>query len=196
MATSVKPNVDVWPYCTERVHLTPYVEGNKSSLFPEEFLFSLYAQCKKEHLLDVLFPGMPLVTAARFVAYLKDRPVLVGFVKSDIAPLKVAGFGFLYEVEGEEVARKATVGFCFFKEWWGSKEIVDLSKLCLRYWFNEVKLKVVFGTTLWRNRLAWRFARNLGFVSIGKVPRFFSKDGKLEDMHLLYLTPENFFGAV
>lgn len=183
-----------WAYCNERVHLTPYVEGT-STVFPDEFLFSLYVRCKKEHLLDILFPGMPAVTAARFVAYLKDRPVLVGLVKS-VPSWTVIGFGFLYEVEGDEEARKATVGFCFFKEWWGTPEIVDLSRFCLRYWFNEVKLKVLFGTTLWRNRLAWKFAKNLGFESVGRVPRFFYKGGKLEDMHLLFLTPENFKGEL
>jgi hypothetical protein len=190
MATATQ--TATWKYQSERVFLTPYVEGNKSTVFPEEFLFSLYAQCKREHLLDVLFPGMPVVTVARFVAYLKDRPVLVGLLRPD---LKVVGFGFLYEVEGPSDGRKATVGFCFFKEWWGSKEIVELSRLCLQYWFEIVQAKVIYGTTLWRNRLAWRFARNLGFVSIGKVPRFFCKDGKLEDMHLMYITPENFIGA-
>lgn len=158
-------------------------------VFTEEFLFSLYALCKKDRLLDVLFPGMPLITAARFVAYLKDRPVLIGMVKPNY---EIAGFGFLYEVEGADGARKATLGFCFFKKWWGSEEIVAIARHCLRYWFEVVKLEVIFGTTRWTNRLAWRFAKNLGFQSVGRVPMFFCKNEKLEDMHLIYLKKADF----
>jgi RimJ/RimL family protein N-acetyltransferase len=182
-----------WPYQSERVHLLPYVEGSPSNVFHEDFLFLLHRQCKEEGILEILFPGMPFVTVARFVAYLKDRPVLVGLIKPES---RVAGFGFLYEVEGNDESRKATCGFCFFKEWWGTPEIREISRICLKYWFKEVKLKVLFGTTLWRNKLAVRFAKNLGFESIGRVPKFFYKDGKLEDMHFLYLTPENFIGEL
>jgi RimJ/RimL family protein N-acetyltransferase len=194
METAVETAVEQkWIYQSERVHLVPYVEGSPSNIFHEDFLFLLHRQCKEEGILDLLFPGMPFVTVARFVAYLKDRPVLVGLIKPEN---RVVGFGFLYEVEGNEESRKATVGFCFFREWWGTPEIRELSRLCLKYWFRETKLKVLFGTTLWRNRLAWRFARNLGFESIGRVPRFFYKDGKLEDCNFLYLTPENFIGEL
>lgn len=177
-----------WQYFTERVHLIPYVDGNPSQVFPEDFLFYLYQTCKTQNLVDILFPGMQM-TPARFVAYLKDRPILLGLVKPQKPGdgiFEYAGFGFLYEVENG----KATVGFCFFRKWWGSPEISVLSKLCLRYWFQVTKLQIIFGTTLERNRLAIRFARNLGFRSVGRVPKFFFKNGKLEDAHLLYLTPE------
>lgn len=182
-----------WLYQSERVHLLPYVEGSPSNIFHEDFLFLLHKQCKDDGILDSLFPGMPTVTVARFVAYLKDRPVLVGMIKPEN---RVVGFGFLYEVEGDENSRKATVGYTFFKEWWGTTEIRELARLCLKYWFTELKLKVIFGTIIERNRLAVRFAKNIGFQSIGRVPRFFYKDGKLEDMHFMYLIPENFIGEL
>jgi RimJ/RimL family protein N-acetyltransferase len=178
-----------WAYQNDRVYLFPYVEGGGSKVFHEDILFVLHQQCKRDGILGILFPGMPQVSVARFVSYLKDRPVLIGTVRPNY---NIVGFGFLYEVEGSDEVKKATVGFCFFKEWWGRQEIKDLSQLCLEYWFNEVKLKVLFGTTLWRNRLAWRFAKSLGFESIGRVPKFFFKDGKLEDMHMMYITPEMF----
>jgi RimJ/RimL family protein N-acetyltransferase len=183
----------VWAYQNDRVIVVPYVDGNPSKAFSDEFLFFLYSQCKKDKILDILFPGMPMVTPARFVAYLKDRPILVGLVKPTF---EVAEFGFIYEVEGPEGARKGTVGFAAFRKWWGSSEIKDMSRLALRWWFTEAKYNILFGTTLWRNRVAWRFSRELGFQSVGRVPMFFSKDGRLEDMHLLYATPETFRGEL
>jgi hypothetical protein len=190
MSVAVAEEV-VWKYQTEKAHLVPYVDGNPSTVFSNEFLFHLYARCKEDKLLNILFPGMSSVTPAKFVAYLKDRPVLVGLAKPGY---EVAGFGFLYEVEGDDDARKATVGFVFFKKWWGTGEVQDIARLALRWWFVEWKLKIIFGTTLWRNRLAWRFAKQLGFQSVGRVPLFFYKAGKLEDMHLIYLTSESFLG--
>ena len=182
-----------WAYQNDRVVVVPYVDGTPSKVFSDEFLFFLYSQCKKDKILDRLFPGMPIVTPARFVAYLKDRPLVVGMVKPTF---EVAEFGFIYEVEGPEGARKGTVGFACFKKWWGGVEIKDIARLALRWWFTEAKYNILFGTMLYRNRVAWKFSKDLGFQSIGRVPMFFLKDGKLEDMHLAYVTPETFKGEL
>lgn len=179
----------VWPYCNDKVHLALYVDGTKSPLFSNEFLFFLYSQCKRDKILNILFPGKPDITPAWFVSYLKDRTVLVGITKPTF---EIAGFAFLYEVEGSGEALKATVGFAFFKKWWGSSEIKDISRFALSWWFNEAKLKIIFGTTLWRNRLAWKFAREMGFSSLGKIPMFFCRNGSFEDAHLVYLKEEDF----
>lgn len=178
-----------WTYQDENVLLVPYVDGTPCPYFNENFLFWLHSRCKADNLLDILFPGMPAMTVAKFVGYLSGRPIMVGFRKSD---LEVLGFGFLMEVEGKDGARKATVGFCFFRKWWGSSLIRDISRITLRWWFCEAKITILFGSTLWRNRLAWRFARGLGFESVGRVPMFFCKNGILEDMHFVYLTADRF----
>jgi hypothetical protein len=193
IAELVVQEAPVWRYQTEDATMVPYVEGNPSKVFSDEFLFFLYSRCKEDGLLDVLFPGMPLVTPARFVAYLKDRPVLVGLVKPDF---EVAGFGFIYEVQGEDGARKGTIGFAFFKKWWGTGNPLEIARLALQWWFTEAKYSIIFGTTRWTNRIAWRFAQKLGFQSVGRVPKFFSKNGQLEDMHLMWVTPETFRGAL
>lgn len=182
-----------WAYQNDRVVVIPYVDGKPSKVFSDEFLFYLYSRCKEDRLLDIVFPGMPFVTPARFVAYLKDRPVMVGMVKPTY---EVAEFGFIYEMEGVDGARKGTVGFASFRKWWGRSEIKDISRFALRWWFKEAKFNILFGTTLWRNRVAWKFSRDLGFQSVGRVPMFFSKDGQLEDMHLVYVTPETFKGEL
>lgn len=174
-------NLAEWEYKTPKVVLVPYVESQGE--FPEDFLAKLYFQTKRDDLLPIIFPGMSMKHMNHFVSYLSKRPLLVYCVMNG-EMLDVAGFAWITEHEGPEHERKAGFGFGFFKAWQGKRETRDLVWLCLRWWFNELKISILYGTTLQTNGPAKNFSRIFGFVNQGVLPKFFYRNGRLEDASL------------
>jgi RimJ/RimL family protein N-acetyltransferase len=181
-----------WKYQTDKVMLYPYVSGEVSGLFNENFLSWLYFETKKQprNLIDMVFPAYAKrFDLNDFIVQMKDKPIVVAFKKPDF---KVVGYGWLHSVEGDGTEKKASIGFCFFKDLWGTDELRDVSNFTAAWWFYELGIKVFYGTILKRNRLAIRFAHEMGCKSIGDLPDFFFRNGVLEDAHLIYMTRESF----
>jgi RimJ/RimL family protein N-acetyltransferase len=177
--------MDEWKYQTDEVVLSPYVDGQAE--WPDDFLVSIYRMMKQDGTLEVVFPGITDLTLNGFVGYLKDKPLLTCVRKSD---MNVMGFAFLWGIEGEKPHRKASLGFVYFKPFWGTSLIRQTSRLALQWWFNELGIEVLYGATLKSNRLARRFAAELGFLKMGDMPMFFwnSSHQELKDAVLLCLT--------
>lgn len=180
--------LETWQYRTERVHLSPY----SSEAFDELFLPRLYLKTKEEGLLDLIFPGWhSKMTLPDFVDYLNARQQ--GFVVATLRPdYPVVGYGWLNEIEGVNGARKASFGFCFFREYHRSEEIRDLARLALAYWFKEIDLNVLYGATLFSNRPAIKFSQEMGFHQIGLAPKFFVKGNRMDDAWIVVLEREDF----
>ena len=177
-------------YANERVQLGLYWQGDGSP-FPETTLVGLYAKTKEQGLMHRSFTGFGKgVTLERFVAYLSTRPVVIGFDKNNN---NLIGYGYLAESEVSKAGRKATAGYVFFKEYWGTEHIRDLCRITLQHWFVALNIDVLYGSMRATNRLALRFAtKELGFRTIGWMPKFFVTDEGLFDGILVVLEREAF----
>ena len=183
-----------WEYQTAKAILVPYCQNN-TEFFREEFIATLYFRLRDEGTISTIFPGSRISHMNDFVAMMRGA---IGFV---VPCLKVegkvvpVGLGWLPEVDGIDGARKAMLGFGFFKEMWASREKVqlhvDLSFLMLAYWFQECKVDIIYGTTL--NPKARNYSRRFGFSKPYVLPKFFCQDGKLVPATLIHLERETFF---
>lgn len=177
---------DSYQYQTDKVLLLPYKDHRH--VFPDDLFVHLYAHMLKDQTLDTVFAGMPQVTLNRFVAYLSKQPVVIYLIK----PNDVVGFGWITQSEGIDGARKASFGFTFFRKYWGTELVRDLCWLSLAWWFHELRVDILYATSLKKNRLAINFSRNFGFSHVGVLPMFFEKDGALVDGTLIYLKRSDF----
>ena len=185
MATAVEV-LKAWKYQADRVHLSPY----DSRAFPEDLFVTLYHLAKP--MLGLIFPGWnTTMTLADFVGFMNthQKGMVIGVLKPD---WKVAGWAWLNEIEGVSGARKASFGFGFFRKFHRTPEIREISRLALAYWFEQIGIDVLYGATLRRNYAAIRFSREMGFNQIGVAPKFFVKDGKMEDAWLVCLERGDF----
>src|ERR1700722_14778994 len=108
-------------------------------------------------------------------------------------PSITAGFGWIYEIDGNERFRKASIGFMFFREYWGENFIYDAARLCLRWFFEQCAINVIYATIAAWNRPSSRFAKIMGFELIGRCPDFFLLPSGPVDIDLMVLKRENFF---
>jgi RimJ/RimL family protein N-acetyltransferase len=188
MTVSVASTVD--KYQNEAVALVPYWEGPESP-HNENTLPYLYLRCKQDGILHRAFAGFGRrIGFSAFVSYLSNKPVVLGVVKADN---DIAGFGFLHEVEGEKGFRKASLGYAFFKKYWGQREIREISVFALRWWFQELGVEILYGSTLATNRLAVKYAGAMGFKKTGDLPKFFAGEDQLRDGVLFVQDRATFF---
>jgi RimJ/RimL family protein N-acetyltransferase len=179
-----------WEYQTERALIVPYVPSIPSTTFPEDFLVQLYYMTKKDDLFRRAFPGGSKFSLNWFISYFGQRSLLIGMIK----PKEVAGYAWLYEIEGNDQFKKASVGVCFFKKYWGMVPQLELARLGIAWFFHEAKINIMFGTIASWNRASVRYARLLGFEMIGRAPSFFLQNDLSVDIDLMYLKREKFFG--
>lgn len=173
-------------YQTDKVILVPYLDNRK--VFPDDFLAQLYGQMLKDGTLETVFAGMSDVTLNKFVSYLSKHPVVVYVLK----PGDVVGFGWVAQAEGCDGARKASFGFTFYRKYWGTQLVRDLCWFSLRWWFEELKIDILYATSLKTNHMATNFARTFGFQKIGHLPMFFQKGDRLVDGTLICLKKSEF----
>lgn len=180
-----------WPYQTNKVVMLQYQKTN-TAIFPEEFLASLYYRLKEEGSLHKIFPGMALGHLNDYMAYMaKVSGLVICCLKTPEKPRPV-GLGWICESSGGDGARRATFGFGFFKEVWGWQQNVDLSWMMLHYWFDVLKVDVLYGTTLKSNRLAVRYSKYFGFDFLCTLPMFFTVGNALVDADLIVLKKTEF----
>ena len=177
-----------WSYQNERVTLCPYVDTPNHPVFPEDLLVYLYNRLKKAKLIEKTFGGNDDLTLARFVSLLCDKPLVVGIEKETN---KIIGFGWLWEIEGDSRAKKASVGFAFFPEWWGTSIPREAGRLACRWWFEEGGIGVLFGTIRKDNKAASVYAREMGFRHVAELPMFCIHGGKYLDVDLVMLTMDD-----
>ena len=180
-----------YPYQTDKVVLLPYSEKHVA-VFPEDFLGRLYFRLQEEHTLHRIFPGMQMNHMSAFVTYMsKMKGLVICCIKTETKPEPV-GFGWLPEVDGVDGARKAAVGFGFFRRAWGTPELRSLSRMMLWNWHHDLKIDMLFGCTLRTNALAKKIAYEMGFELVGDIPMFYVQNGKLLDATLLALSKPKF----
>lgn len=168
------------------VQIFLYIEGQ--GVFPDEFMVALWQRTKNEGLLPWCFPGQGEISLEKFIVLLRNRWLVAAM---SIELRQFVGYGWLFEVEGEPMYRKASLGFAFFKQFHGTQMIREAARSAISFWFEKAQLQVLYGMTSTKNLSAIRFARQLGFRTIGVVPRFFSGPGGVLDGHFVYVTRED-----
>ena len=103
-----------------------------------------------------------------------------------------AGYCWVDDVVGRDSERRAMFGLCWFKEYRGRPEVAELGWMCLEYWFNELRIDVLFGATMETNTAAKNFARRFGFEDVGTVPKFLYRQGKLTSARVVMLEKSKF----
>ena len=167
-----------WRYQDEGGVAVPYQEA----AWPETFLGDLFLKCQRittrhGRLLDIMLPGSP-ITFGGWVSKIRTVPVALLLAKPN---LEVAGFSILWEREGEPPFRRASFGFVFFPEFWGSGRIRGLARLGVRLWHEQYEVDRLWGTTLACNSSARRFAEQLGFHEAARLPGWFVSPGGFRD---------------
>jgi RimJ/RimL family protein N-acetyltransferase len=163
----------------------PYVEGQ--NIFPDEFLVALWRRTKDEGLLPWCFPGLGDISLEEFIVQVRNRWLVVASSRS---LNKFLGYGWLFEVLGQPGYRKASLGFGFWKEFWGKEIIREAARKAVSWWFDNVQLQVLYGAMRHDNEPAIRFSRELGFRQIGTAPLFFSGAAGSFDAHLVCITKD------
>ena len=157
------------PHCG----IVPYVE----SAFPETFLVECYLRAKADKTLDSVFGRGGTISLNRFIVRMQQCPVAVAVTVPDLRPL---GIGWLYEVTGTGDSVSANVGFVCFRDHWGKRALREVASLALRFWCDTQKVHYFYGSTRLDNRSALRFAQEIGFEQVGRLPGFFGRvDGAL-----------------
>jgi RimJ/RimL family protein N-acetyltransferase len=136
-----------------------------------------------------MLPNVSQHSMANFIAYFYNKTMLICVAK----PGKIAGFVWVYDVEGNNKFKRASVGVCFFKEYWGNPVIYELGRLALGWMFKELNLSMVLGTIASWNRASVRFGKALGFEYCGTVPMFFLKEDSATAMDMVSLSKEKFY---
>lgn len=181
----------VWPYQSATTAMIPY-KANATNFYPETFLVDLYLRLREQNLVNTIYPGMGFDHLNKFVAYMGIHASLICFTREGEDISDVAGLGYITESDGRDGARKAGFGFGFFREYWGTQEARTLSWFMLAFWMFDLKIDVLFGTTLKVNSLARNFSQNFGFEIIGDIPSLFFRNDRLEDATIMLLRKEVF----
>jgi RimJ/RimL family protein N-acetyltransferase len=157
--------------------------------FPEDFLVGLYFKTRDQGLLDLVLPGMEDHSLGAFIKLLYGKPLLVGLDKTNN---NVAAYAWIWGVEGQDGAKKASLGFLFFREYHGKPITKSLARLALRWWFVKDNVDVMYGTILSSNHVARNYAKRLGFKELADLPRFFIREGRFQDATLIVMLKEDF----
>jgi hypothetical protein len=180
---------ETWAYQSETALLMPHVGSMVTEFFPEDFLVQLYYKIKKDDSLRRTLPVVSKHSLANFVSYFYNKSILACVAK----PGGLAGFVWIYDTEGNDKFKRASVGVCFFKEFWGNPVIYELGRLALDWMFKELNLCMILGTIASWNRASVRFGKAMGFEYCGTVPMFFLKEDSATSMDMLSLSRDRFY---
>jgi hypothetical protein len=183
--------LETWPYKDATTILVPYRES-ATNFFPGDYLMSLWCRLEQEDLLTTIFPGVSMDHPNKLIRYLSTHATLICLTRNERDITDTAGIGYIAESNGVDGARNASFGFGFFRNHWATPQARTLSYLMLAFWMRELKVDVLFGTTLRANGLAKNFSLNFGFKNHLDIPKLFFRNGRLEDATIMMLEKDDF----
>ena len=175
-----------WPYQNKWAMMTTYSEKHLQ-VYPHDFLLKLYLQFAADGTLEIMFPGLDMSHANKFISYISAKASGV-CICSGLTENKslVVGMGWLAEVAGtKETGRSGSFGFGFFRSAWGKRVHIDLSMWMLAYWMLDLNFEVLYGSSF--NPIALNYSKRFGFKYLTRLPKFFYSYGRLLNAHLICL---------
>jgi hypothetical protein len=175
-------------YQTRDLAVVPYMEG--SPVHRDGVLLDLYRRTRDEGKIETVFCGDKL-NFDSFVAFFEKRKTLqiLCRVEND-RTLRPAGYCWIDMPRGVDGARAVMCGFCFFRE--ATRVAVDLGKLGLAYWFEDMRADVIHGVLLESNKPGIHYALKLGFKDVCVVPEYLYAGGHLVGAQVMILRREEF----
>ena len=151
------------------IDLVPYVELNGQRTLTDSFIKAFWDAICKDKSEDSLFASKEVTTSEQFISYLKQPANLPVFCFYEG---QASGVCWLNNIR----KNAAMIHFCFLSNVWGKKALECAEKI-LAHWFSFPDNKggylfdVLIGNTPANNKLASRFAENVGFTILGTVPK-------------------------
>lgn len=162
-----------WEYQDESSVVVPFT----ASAWPESFLADLYFKAKRTGIMEAGLPGRT-VAMTEWITKVSQVPLLICMAKPK---LDVAGFGILWEREGDAPFSRGSFGFGFFPEYWGTSRIRTMARMGVRLWHERYGIERLWGVTLKSNRPARRFAGDIGFAEVAEIPQWFVASNGFHD---------------
>lgn len=171
--------------------IIPYVKDPETRQWsiPETLMAGVFNKMHELKLDGTVFVNGTMVNHLQwliFVQHPSNVVNLIGDEKEVEGVTWLNAFGYNY----------AFGHFCFFPSTWG-KNSVQLGKMVLRYWVNDLKsgdwgLDVILGQVPAGNDRAVAFTQKLGMTSMGVVPGIkYCKSGEAEGAYFCYATRED-----
>jgi hypothetical protein len=158
----------------------------------DRLLAIAYLRMHEEGILETVFhQGIPTVSSW-LKGCLEPGKVMLGCfrVNPDQETSEFCGLGWVGCAEKMDGFKKAECGMCFFRKQSNRKQNVLFGKLMLAVFFDGYDVDVLFGATPEPNKLAMRYAQNLGFSMHGPVPNWATWRGQLVPAWISQLSKE------
>lgn len=144
----------------------------QSGSFMEMTMATAWMEMLKDGNFDKVFPAED-VTLSDMFTWASHNDIYIAFHGNNG---DFAGMGWAINKQqiGDE-AYKAEVGMVFRPQFHGKPEIYELASMMIDHGFEHSKLDMVYGVIPTENKLACRFARQIGFDYMGTIPAYSPK---------------------
>lgn len=166
-----------------KISIIPYIEVDGIPLLRDSQILNLIDRAEKDGTLPLIFYGDSSYTRFDFLQKVKHGGDCMLYMIRHGE--NVAGFVLLDHIR----YRHAHGHFCVYSEYWGIKEITEISHTTLRYLFE--KYSVLIGIVPADNIHALRFSeRTLGMKKLAVIPKYFYNDTINDDVDGVMLCVE------
>lgn len=159
-----------------KISIIPYIYVDGIPLLRDSQILGLIDRAEKDGTLSMIFYGDSTYTKFDFLQKVKHSGDCALYVVKH--GNNTAGFVLLDHIR----YRHAHGHFCVFKEYWGTKEITEISHTLLRYLFAQ-GYSVLIGVVPADNEYAIRFSeRTLCMKKLTVIPKYFYNDSIKDDV--------------
>jgi RimJ/RimL family protein N-acetyltransferase len=172
--------------------LMPYVV--QEGMFAPEDLISLHNRIKEEGLWDTVFHDNPQMNLLEFMNFFSARGVMLQIihtVEGDVIQDKAA-IAWLSGVEQYGDSLRAIASFCVFRDYQNPVIVDRMAKMVFSYWFDELGMEIVIGMTPESNSHAVNFIKRIGFIEIGRIPKYSYLKGSKTPCVITYMDNEQY----
>lgn len=168
------------------LEMIPYTEVDGVRTFKDSQILALIDRAERDGVLPAIFYGDSRYTKHDFLNKVKrseNMELHVVYVDGE-----QAGWVLLDEIRWKH----ATGHFCTFKEFWGTHQLIEITK-----WVYATLLErysVLIGIVPEDNMYANRFVEKAGFTRLGEIPRYFHNQDRDVNGIMWCVTKENCHG--
>lgn len=141
----------------------------------EDLLGAAYLRLKSEGMLEMMF-WLEAPTLREFLKWSCERKdvVVIGAFFEDENGVRLAGLGWVREIQMRNGKKYADTGELFFREFQAMGVTRTLASLMIDFAFEQVGVSVLYGLTPRPNEAAIRFMKAMGFSHTVEIPELAS----------------------